>query len=81
VSDLADWHGWRVADANLHVGKLPGRKQVVLYTMTNGGTAIHPLAYFKNPEDARTCLDFLDKLASSKFILEALASVRNESDV
>ena len=67
-----EWHGWRVMDTNLHVGALPGRKQIVLYTMTNGGTTIHPLAFFKSENDARTALDFLDKLAGSRFVLDTL---------
>lgn len=73
--DTAEWHGWSVMGFNLHVGELPSRKQVVLYTMINDGTTIHPLAYFKTPEDARICLDFLDKLATSRFVLDTLEKV------
>lgn len=73
--DIAEWHGWSAMGSNLHVGELPGRKQIVLYTMTHNGSVIHPLAYFKTPEDARTCLDFLDKLAASRFVLDTLEQV------
>lgn len=70
-----EWHGWRVADASLHVGPLPGRKSTVLYAMVNGGTTIRPLAYFKTEDDARTVLDFLDKLAASRYALDTLEQV------
>jgi hypothetical protein len=66
------WHGWRVMDTNLHVGALPGRKQIVLYTMINGGTTIRPLAYFKTEDDARTALDLLDKLTGAGFVLDTV---------
>lgn len=65
MPDQIDWHGWRVGETSVHIGELPGRKQVVLYEMRNGGRVIHPLAYFKTTEDAQSCLNFLDKLADA----------------
>jgi hypothetical protein len=62
---MNDWHGWSFSDSNLHVGELPGRKQVCLYTMTDGGSTIRPLAYFRSREDARIALDCLDKLVAA----------------
>lgn len=46
--------------------------QVLLRQGEWHGCVIHPLAYFKTPEDAQTCLDFLDKLAGSRFVLDTL---------
>lgn len=34
-----------------------------------------PLAFFKSENDARTTLDFLDKLAGSRFVLDTLEQV------
>jgi hypothetical protein len=53
-------HGWRVGSKALHVGKLPDRKQVALYL--DFGGSFHPLAYFRNEQDAQDCLDMLDKI-------------------
>lgn len=74
------WHGWRVRDTNLHVGPLPGRKQIVLYAMVNGGTTIRPLAYFRTEDDARTALNALDTLAAAPFVYDG-ATVTHRGEV
>ena len=65
---MTDWHGWRRGHAGceqtyggLHVGPLPGRKQIALYTEIQG--VITTLAYFKDEVLARRALEELDKLA------------------
>jgi hypothetical protein len=63
---MNDWHGWSFSNSNLYIGELPGRKQVVLYTMVDDGSTIRPLAYFRSQEDARIALDCLDKLAAAR---------------
>jgi hypothetical protein len=43
------------------VGRLVGRTQTALYRLS--GTAIHPVAYFKEPDDAETFRSWLVALA------------------
>lgn len=65
------WHGWTVAGKSLHVGPLPGRKSICLYT-SEANVGIRPLAYFRSEDDADACLAWLDRLAGSMFILGTL---------
>lgn len=42
------------------IGRLPGRKQVVLYRIATHGTTIIPLAYFKDEQEAQALADWLE---------------------
>lgn len=66
---MSDWHGWRrtnnkvhteKTEGGLHVGPLPGRKQIALYTELYGD--IVPLAYFKTESLAELALEAFDRL-------------------
>lgn len=61
-----DWHGWSVCDVlgprSLHVGPLPGRDRVALYTI-NALNSIEPLAYFSSGAAAKAAMDMIDQLA------------------
>lgn len=58
------WHGWRVGSGkSIHVGPLPSRKSVALYT--EGGGRIDVLAYFRSEEDAERALALIDRLAGA----------------
>ncbi len=57
---VADWHGYQRGGVGLHVGHVPGRKQVALYR-TVGTTAV-VLAYFRTEDAARSMLNVLDHL-------------------
>ena len=76
MSDF-EGHGWAVVPfmgtdstndtcgrsrASLHIGTLPGRKQVCLYGHNGTPGAIEVYAYFRTPEKARTALTILDRL-------------------
>lgn len=58
------WHGWerfygpREAKPRLHVGPIPGRKQIVLYEHT--GSVVVPLAYFRDEEAAQRFMAVMD---------------------
>ena len=54
----SEWHGWRIGDAALHIGPLPGRKSIVLFILEGG--RLLPLAYFRDEELARKARDWLD---------------------
>ena len=60
-------HGWRIGGKALHVGELPGRKQVCLYVLD--GTTIRTLAFFANKARAEEALDMLDKIARATGVL------------
>jgi hypothetical protein len=57
-------HGWGPPSmqGSIHVGELPGRKQLCLYE--EEGSIIRVLAFFKTPEQAQKTLDYLDALAA-----------------
>lgn len=55
-----DWHGWSRGGVALHIGPLPGRKSVCLYTHV--GCTIEPVAYFRSVDDAQRALNVLDHL-------------------
>lgn len=65
-----EWHGWAVQGKALHVGSLPGRKQICLYF--HEGSRIRTVAFFKTDEQAREVLQWLDTLAASRFVLDTL---------
>lgn len=63
-----DWHGWSTRHGDIHVGNLPGRKSICLYTVERppgGGAVMHVLAYFRTAPDAQRCLAYLDALADA----------------
>ncbi len=55
-----DWHGWSVEGCAVHVGPLPGRKSICLYTVE--GSVLRTLAFFRDEEDAQRALTALDRL-------------------
>jgi len=58
-SSNTEWHGWSVGDSPaIHVGYLPRRKSPCLYMVD--GSELRVLAYFRDEESARECLDLLD---------------------
>lgn len=69
-----DWHGWGVQGKSLHVGPLPGRKQICLYF--HEGSVIHAVAFFKTEDHAREVLQWLDTLAASRFVIDTLEDQR-----
>lgn len=64
---VTDWHGWsrtqEYTGRALHIGPLPGRKSVCLYTMDyRTGAVMRVHAYFRSEDEARAALDTLDEL-------------------
>lgn len=59
-----DWHGWSLSTGGpaLHVGPLPGRKSVCLYSVNGSVLSVH--AYFRSEDAAREALGVLDGLLS-----------------
>lgn len=66
---MSDWHGYSRNDINvgverprlaLHIGRLPGRKQLCLYTEGSGQVDI--LAFFKTEALAQEAQDLLDHI-------------------
>lgn len=56
-----DWHGWgRGRGPALHIGELPGRKSVCLYTISDGAIRTH--AFFKNAHQAQKVMALIDSL-------------------
>ena len=65
------WHGWlqtrlgpECTNGSLHIGPLPGRKQVALYIEGEG--VINVLAYFKSEASAEWALRAIDTLTHVK---------------
>jgi hypothetical protein len=57
----SEWHGWSKGDLGaLHVGPLPGRKSICVYTVQ--GTILRVHAYARSEDEARDLLKFLDLL-------------------
>lgn len=48
--------------AALHIGQLPGRKQLCLYGHNGNPSVIHVFAYFVNEEKAAEALAIIDRL-------------------
>lgn len=54
-----DWHGFQFGElGTLHIGPLPTRKSIALYLIQ--GSVMHVLAYFRDEDEARRLLSFLD---------------------
>lgn len=74
--EQSHWHGWSraskqsvVSDSTkqrcaLHIGPLPGRKQIVLYVANEANGTLTPLAYFKTEALAQEALRMLDLLVN-----------------
>lgn len=63
---MTDWHGWarnRPGAPALHVGPLPGRKSIAVYTVEGG--VIDVVAYCRDEEAARRLVEALDGLILS----------------
>lgn len=63
-----DWHGWsgspeQYQGESLHIGRLPGRKSICLYTTDyREGAVTYVHAYFRNEEEAKRALGVIDRL-------------------
>ncbi len=61
---MTDWHGWLISRGDrrvaLHVGPLPGRKSVAVYTVRAGVMQVH--AYCRDEESAQALVVALDEL-------------------
>lgn len=62
------WNGWRRSDKDyaLHIGLIPGRKQIAIYAMTKGGSVLEPLGYFRSEEAAEKALEMLNELVGEQ---------------
>ena len=61
MAEESEWHGWsRDGVGAIHVGPLPGRKSICVYTIQGSVLNVH--AYCRNEEDAKSLLDFLDRM-------------------
>ena len=66
------WHGWGWRDnrhPDLHIGPLPKRKQLALYTeVVDGDNVAHIriLAYFRWPRDAYAAMAAIDALTGHR---------------
>lgn len=68
AATTSEWHGIAVvppggdqSDA-LHIGPLPGRKQIALYLVSHGRSTV--LAYFRDEESARRALAWIDYMSA-----------------
>ena len=59
-----EWYGGGIGDTVLHIGPLPGRKQVALYMLK--GASMTPLAYFVDETAAKQALEFIGKMLGVK---------------
>lgn len=62
-----DFHGWRIGGKALHVGYLPGRKQICLYVLDAG--TLRTLAFFRTREQALEALEMVDKIAAAPVVI------------
>lgn len=62
MSARDEWHGWsREGSAlALHVGPLPGRKSICLYSID--GSVIRTHAFFRDEQSAREAMGVLESL-------------------
>lgn len=62
MSTRDEWHGWKRegSDVPLHVGPLPGRKSICLYSID--GSVIRTHAFFRDEQDARDAMVVLESL-------------------
>jgi len=68
---MSEWHGWSRTEGfqgeAVHVGPLPGRKSIALYTMDyRDGATMHVHAYFRNEDEAKNFLQVFDRLMVPK---------------
>lgn len=61
-TESTGWHGWGGDGWSLHVGPLPGRKSVCLYSHI--GSIVEPLAYFRDDESAFRALAMFDRIVN-----------------
>lgn len=59
------WHGWGMRPAEgpqvaLHIGPLPGRQSIALYSMVGPVMYVH--AYFRDETEARRAMSVLDRI-------------------
>lgn len=65
---MSDWHGWSrriepYTGVALHVGPLPGRKSICVYSMDyNDGAVMRVHAYCRSVEEGEKLLAVLDDL-------------------
>jgi hypothetical protein len=64
ADDVRGWHGWSRGGVALHVGPVPGRKSIALYSHV--GVTATVLAYFRDDESAFRALAVLDHLCRVK---------------
>ncbi len=67
MSEEEEWHGWsrhtKHKGRALHIGPLPGRKSICLYTMDyTDGAVMKVHAYFRNEKEAKEALATLEYL-------------------
>ena len=55
---MTEWHGWGRGESALHVGPLPGRKSICLYSIVGSVMNVH--AYFRSEYEAQLALRLLD---------------------
>ena len=67
---MSNWHGWSKQryglpsnPRSLHVGHLPGRKSVCLYSVN--GSVLTVLAYFRNEDTAVRTMRLIDELCGT----------------
>ena len=65
-----NWHGFSTPTANLYIGKLPGRKRIALYTITDG--VLDTLATFTSEEAAKMALVILDEWIQCPYSTEVI---------
>lgn len=63
-----DWHGYKIGERSLNVGKLWGRKRICLYEVN--GSIVTPLAYFLDEESAKIALDMIDAIMRAKLYID-----------
>ena len=65
---MDEWHGWSRSEMPytseaLHIGPLPGRKSICLYSMDyKDGAVMSVHAYFRSEDEAKHALAILDRL-------------------
>lgn len=57
------WHGWSRGSTALHIGHVPTRKSLTLYSMVGSVMYVH--AYFRSEKEARRAMSVLDLITDS----------------
>ena len=60
MTDRWTWHGWSNLKVSLHIGRLPNRKSICLYSQR--GSVVNCHAYFRSEHEALLALGVLDEL-------------------